>query len=515
MNDKQDAARRLGETIEIEGEVRVGNSDVPTPVARVTPAELAEWRALTDAATEGPWDADVIPHDPEEPCVPEYANLEPNIGAGLTVADAGFIALARIAMPRLLDEVARLREEATVSAALLETEIAKREAAEMRANRATADLDALESEDRRQDVQAKHWREVLRIRRATERPESIAPRHPGATQSPSGYPSDPPALNGPQNRAERVSDAEAAEWARLADAVTEGSWHFIALARTAVPRLLADRERLTGEASRVPVLLADKAALMGDVDRLTAERDGARLMRVIATRAFETTRRVLQEASGLPDDIDDPDCRDEMVLALRPRAEKAEAEVERLRETVTRLNRRAQIAESAINDLTREPIGGREHAPVAAEVWARCEETHGLVCRAAREARAEVSSLRTLLDPDGKATERLLEAPMMSPLEWAQKALGCARGGTGEGGDEHYCRTHPGLKRAWPCLRATRLAALIEARDCEVQANECEAIAAELSDEHREALFLGGANQPGTWGSVAAHGGAVGWTDPT
>jgi DNA-directed RNA polymerase subunit beta len=51
-------------------------------------------------------------------------------------------------------------------------------------------------------------------------------------------------------------------------------------------------------------LLADKAALLGDVDRLTAERDRARLTRVIATRAFETTRRVLQEASGLPDDID-------------------------------------------------------------------------------------------------------------------------------------------------------------------------------------------------------------------
>ena len=51
MNDKQDAIRRLGETIEIEGEVRVGNSDVPALVARVTPA---------DAATEGPWDADVI-----------------------------------------------------------------------------------------------------------------------------------------------------------------------------------------------------------------------------------------------------------------------------------------------------------------------------------------------------------------------------------------------------------------------------------------------------------------------
>ena len=100
-------------------------------------------------------------------------------------------------------------------------------------------------------------------------------------------------------------------------------------------RAMAERVGLTGEASRVPVLLADKAALMGDVDRLTAERDGARLTRVIATRAFETTRRVLQEASGLPDDIDDPDCRDEMVLALRPRAEKAEAEVARLREEAT------------------------------------------------------------------------------------------------------------------------------------------------------------------------------------
>ena len=44
---------------------------------------------------------------------------------------------------RVEAENARLAEEATVSAALLETEIAKREAAEMRANRATADLDAV------------------------------------------------------------------------------------------------------------------------------------------------------------------------------------------------------------------------------------------------------------------------------------------------------------------------------------------------------------------------------------
>ena len=96
-----------------------------------------------------------------------------------------------------------------------------------------------------------------------------------------------------------VTDAEAARWGALADAVTEGSWtasgrtvlgdgygaEYVSIptvrwtrdrAHPAVPRLLADRERLTGEASRVPVLLADKAALMGDVDRLTAERDRAR-----------------------------------------------------------------------------------------------------------------------------------------------------------------------------------------------------------------------------------------------
>ena len=86
----------------------------------------------------------------------------------------------------------------------------------------------------------------------------------------------------------------------------------------------------------------------------------------------------------------------EFIATARSAVPRLLDEVERLRETVARLNRRAQIAESAINDLTREPIGGREHAPVAAEVWARCEETHGLVCRAAREARAEVSSLRDM-----------------------------------------------------------------------------------------------------------------------
>lgn len=128
-------------------------------------------------------------------------------------------------------------------------------------------------------------------------PAQDAQDAPGATQSPFGYRSDPPALNGPQRGAERVSDAEAAEWARLAAEATEGPWvvdpdgsigapmagfvcgedghprldcsecgtrvchvnvipgdpdaAFIAESRTAVPRLLAEREALRAEVERL------------------------------------------------------------------------------------------------------------------------------------------------------------------------------------------------------------------------------------------------------------------------
>ena len=149
-----------------------------------------------------------------------------------------------------------------------------------------------------------------------------------------------------QRGAERPTAEELAEWRAKADAATEGPWEW----RRDEPASLVCEHRISG--FRVRVL---KAPAWGPT---------------MADAEFIATAR-----SAVPRLLD---------------------EVERLRETVARLNRRAQIAESAINDLTREPIGGREHAPVAAEVWARCEETHGLVCRAAREARAEVSSLRDM-----------------------------------------------------------------------------------------------------------------------
>lgn len=111
---------------------------------------------------------------------------------------------------------------------------------------------------------------------------------------------------------------------------------------------------------------ATEAALMGERDRLRAERDrargtaatleaeNARLTEALyLTRiTLEATFRVLQEASGLPDDIDDPDCRDEMVLALRPRAEKAEAENARLVDRIERLSAEyeADLPESMAGD---------------------------------------------------------------------------------------------------------------------------------------------------------------------
>ena len=125
------------------------------------------------------------------------------------------------------------------------------------------------------------------------------------------------------------------------------------------PRYMSDAERanrMEGMAERLAALLVDvEERLTGERDRAIGfatrvEAENARMVEwnAITTRAFETTRRVLQEASGLPDDIDDPDCRDEMVLALRPRAEKAEAEVARLRAEAEVERLRAGIEERVV-----------------------------------------------------------------------------------------------------------------------------------------------------------------------
>ena len=85
------------------------------PTTPLTPADLAAMRARAEAATEGPWKqcgGSIIPpdelqghfeHDPPdwiEWRSPEYPRW---------LADAEFIAHARDDLPRLLDEVERLR----------------------------------------------------------------------------------------------------------------------------------------------------------------------------------------------------------------------------------------------------------------------------------------------------------------------------------------------------------------------------------------------------------------------
>lgn len=143
-------------------------------------------------------------------------------------------------------------------------------------------------------------------------------------------------------------------------------------------RALADLDDLGGEVAHVKgvwltrdqVAALETAWLMADLvaeaDRLRGQLDRARdfAARLEAENArltealyltritLEATFRVLQEASGLPDDIDDPDCRDEMVLALRPRAEKAEAENARLVDRIERLSAEyeADLPESMAGD---------------------------------------------------------------------------------------------------------------------------------------------------------------------
>lgn len=268
-----------------------------------------------------------------------------------------------------------------------------------------------------------------------------------------------------------LGEGYGAEFVGIPDTAADAA--FVAKSRWIVSRLLDDRERLTGEASRVPVLLADKAALMGDVDRLTAERDGARGMRVIATRAFETTRRVLQEASGLPDDIDDPDCRDEMVLALRPRAEKAEAENARLVEEAT--------VSAALLEIE---IAKRESAEMRAN-----RATADLDALESEDRRQDVQAkhwrevLRIRRELDGIRQE------MNDATEIIAKALGYRPSGLPLDGWPHlsttgdHTPTSLAAEAAGVLAKASRLREGIEALAAEMQSDTCPACHAFYADE--------------------------------
>ena len=80
----------------------------------ITPAQLAEWRRIADAATKGPWRADeYVVCDAAGNYI---ANASARVAfwspiAGRDRPNAAFIATARTAMPALLDEVERLEAQ--------------------------------------------------------------------------------------------------------------------------------------------------------------------------------------------------------------------------------------------------------------------------------------------------------------------------------------------------------------------------------------------------------------------
>ena len=79
-------------------------------VRMITDAELREWEALCQKATKGPWeleDSDGIHAIPTDRMIVSYAED----CAFIEEADARFCAAARTAMPKLIAEVRRLRDE--------------------------------------------------------------------------------------------------------------------------------------------------------------------------------------------------------------------------------------------------------------------------------------------------------------------------------------------------------------------------------------------------------------------
>jgi len=86
----------------------------------ITAEQLKEWRALADAATPGPWEAYtkrpedlcVFGADGDSVCGKIYSNLGIDANRIITAKDnADFIATAREAVPRLEQEVRRLRAQ--------------------------------------------------------------------------------------------------------------------------------------------------------------------------------------------------------------------------------------------------------------------------------------------------------------------------------------------------------------------------------------------------------------------
>jgi hypothetical protein len=76
-------------------------------VTAVDSLRIAELRSLSDAATPGPWTAEIYPYgEGYVRDIPRYGHEGENISS----EDAAFIAESRNAIPELLDEIERLQK---------------------------------------------------------------------------------------------------------------------------------------------------------------------------------------------------------------------------------------------------------------------------------------------------------------------------------------------------------------------------------------------------------------------
>ena len=150
-----------------------------------------------------------------------------------------------------------------------------------------------------------------------------------------------------------VSDAEAAQWAALADAATEGPWTVDPDGDIGAPLAGGLECGMDGH----PVLDCPECGVM--VARIQGFDGGLDAAFIAAART--AVPRLLAEREAL-------------------RADLAEA-----RATNANLNRRAQVAEAALHELTG--TGNGKTPRVAREVWERCQESHGLACATTGRAR--------------------------------------------------------------------------------------------------------------------------------
>jgi hypothetical protein len=146
--------------------------------------------------------------------------------------------------------------------------------------------------------------------------------------------------------------------------------------------------------------------------------------------------------------------RDELAAALVRQiciSTELRRERDEARAAVSRLNRRVQVAESAIAELTG--TGEGKASQVSREIWTRCEESHGLLCATTSRARGTAVALEAENARLREGIERLATEMQRGRLIPGTPVFGCAA--CGMPNESEACEDHDeGLQHAGDMLRA-------------------------------------------------------------